>query len=318
MSKKTKYSLCIHGGAGVITKKDLSNEDKRLITGDLEASLTAGENILNKGGTATDAVCAAVEILENSIHFNAGKGAVYTRSGQHLLEASVMDGATLKAGALANSKRIKNPVLFAKTLLNRDDVVFISGDSVDILAEELGHNVVDNNYFDTSFRKEQWEFAQSLSDDAIFLDHSNLKMGTVGAVALDTHGNLAAATSTGGMTNKLDGRIGDSAMIGCGTYAKNKTCAVSCTGIGEFFMRATVASTVSNLMEYGGLSLEKASYQAIHEHQAKLGGDGGLIAIDALGNITMPYNSKGMYRAFISERLNKKKVFIWDEAEESN
>ncbi|AJR04238.1 isoaspartyl peptidase/L-asparaginase family protein [Siansivirga zeaxanthinifaciens] len=315
MSKKTKYSLCIHGGAGVIIKNKLSTTDKNLIIADLKASIAAGENILNKGGSATDAVCAAVEVLENSMHFNAGKGAVYNRNGEHLLEASVMDGATLKAGALANSKRIKNPVLFAKTLLNRDDVVFISGDSVDALAGELGHPLVDNNYFDTSFRKEQWEFAQSLSDNTTFLDHTNLKMGTVGAVALDTHGNLAAATSTGGMTNKLDGRIGDSAIIGCGTYAKNKTCAVSCTGIGEFFMRATVASTVSHLMEYGGLSLEAAAHQAIHEHQAKLGGDGGLVAIDAQGNITMPYNSQGMYRAFVNEGSNKRGVFIWDEAE---
>ncbi|WP_445738011.1 isoaspartyl peptidase/L-asparaginase family protein [Mariniflexile sp.] len=315
MSKKIKYSLCIHGGAGTILKKNLSDEKKHLITNDLKASLSAGEKVLKEGGTALDAVCAAVVCLENSEHFNAGKGAVYSHGGKHLLEASVMEGATLKAGALANAMRIKNPVLFAKTLLENDDVVFVSGDAVDLLAEKSGCNMVDNSYFDTTFRKEQWEMAQKLSKETMFLDHSNLKMGTVGAVALDTNGNLAAATSTGGMTNKLDGRIGDTAMIGAGTYANNKTCAVSCTGVGEFFIRATVASLVSHLMEYGGLSLEEATQKAIHEHQAKLGGDGGLIAIDSNGNISMPYNSNGMYRGFVNESLKEQNVFIWDDVE---
>ncbi|WP_299211570.1 isoaspartyl peptidase/L-asparaginase family protein [uncultured Aquimarina sp.] len=315
MSKKPTYTLCVHAGAGVITKENLSDSEKKLITEDIHASLSAGEEILSSGGSAVDAVCAAVVCLEDSKHFNAGQGAVYSRSGQHLLEASIMDGATLKAGALANTRRIKNPIEFAKTLLKRDDIVMISGEHADQLADELGHELVDNKYFDTVFRENQWILAKKLSGTATFLDHSNLKMGTVGAVALDAQGNLAAATSTGGMTNKLDGRIGDTAIIGCGTYAHNNTCAVSCTGIGEYFIRATVASLVSNLMEYDGLSLEEATKKAIHDHQGKLGGEGGLIAIDHLGNISMPYNSEGMYRGSINESTDERKVFIWEEDE---
>lgn len=314
MARKTTYSLCIHGGAGVITKENLSKEEKELIIKDLNASLSAGEEVLSKGGSAIDAVCAAVICLEDSEHFNAGKGAVYSRSGHHFLEASIMDGATLKAGALANSRNIKNPVEFAKTLMKRDDIVMISGKAADKLAKESGHEIVDNSFFNTDFRKEQWIQAKKLSGNATFLDHSNLKMGTVGAVAIDQCGNVASATSTGGMTNKIDGRIGDTALIGGGTYANNTTCAVSCTGIGEFFIRATAASLVSNLMEYGSLSLKEATKKAI-EHQAKLGGEGGLIAIDYLGNIAMPYNSGGMYRGFISEHNNERKVFIWNEEE---
>ncbi|MCM5661438.1 isoaspartyl peptidase/L-asparaginase family protein [Galbibacter mesophilus] len=313
MSKKQKFSLCIHGGAGVISKEELSDKEKKAIVKDLKKSLTAGEKILEKGGSAVDAVCAAVEALENSAYFNAGKGSVYARSGKHFLEASVMEGATLQAGAVANSERVKNPVLFAKELLKNKDVVMMSGTNADVFAEKLGCEMVENQYFDNDFRKKQWEQAKELSEDAIFLDHSNLKMGTVGAVAIDSDGNVASATSTGGMTNKLDGRVGDTAIIGCGTYANNKTCAVSCTGIGEFFIRATVASTVSNLMEYGQLSLEEASKIAIHEHQGKMGGEGGLIAVDKNGGFTMPYNSGGMYRGFVTD--SDKKVFIWDDEE---
>lgn len=312
MSKKLTYSLCIHGGAGVITREDLSEKEKELVLKDLNKCLILGENILKKGGSAIDAVCAAVTHLEDSERFNAGKGAVYSNSGQHFLEASIMDGANLKAGALANSRLIKNPVIVAKDLMNKENVVLLAGDAADEFAKNAGHDMVENSYFNTPFRKEQWEYAKSLSESAIFLDHTNLKMGTVGAVARDQHGQLAAATSTGGMTNKLDGRIGDTAIIGAGTYANNKTCAVSCTGVGEFFIRATVASLVSNLMEYGGMSLEAASHKAIHEHQAILGGTGGLIAIDCEGNITMPYNSEGMYRGYSSESSNTRKVFIWD------
>ncbi|QLE01890.1 isoaspartyl peptidase/L-asparaginase [Galbibacter sp. BG1] len=313
MSRKQKFSLCIHGGAGVISQDELSDKEKNLIVNDLRKSLAAGEKVLANGGSAVEAVCAAVESLENSEHFNAGKGAVYARGGKHFLEASVMEGANLQAGAVANSERVKNPVLFAKELLANKDVVMMSGTNADALAEKLGCEMVDNNYFDNDFRKKQWEQAKKLSEDAIFLDHSNLKMGTVGAVAIDMDGNVASATSTGGMTNKLDGRVGDTAIIGCGTYANNKTCAVSCTGIGEFFIRATVASLVSNLMEFGKLSLEEASRIAIHEHQGKMGGEGGLIAVGSDGKFTMPYNSGGMYRGFVTNE--EKKVFIWDEEE---
>ncbi|MBC7847832.1 MAG: isoaspartyl peptidase/L-asparaginase [Flavobacterium sp.] len=315
MTKKTPFSLCIHGGAGVITPENLSEEDKKLINADLILALNAGEEILVKGGSAIDAVAAAVVALENSIHFNAGKGAVYTRTGKHLLEASIMDGATLKAGAVANSMKIKNPVLFAKSLLANQEIVMISGDEADILAEKTNHEMVENTYFDTDFRKQQLIEAKKISETGTFLDHTNLKMGTVGAVAIDSFGNIAAATSTGGMTNKLDGRIGDSAIIGAGTYANNKTCGVSCTGVGEYFIRATVASLVSNLMEYGKKTLEQATQITIKEHLTQLGGEGGLIAIDNQGNVNFSYNSDGMYRGYVSQKTNEKKIYIWDNEE---
>lgn len=311
--ERNKFTLCVHGGAGVIEKINLSEVEKILILKDLDASLNAGEAILSEGGSAIDAVCAAVEVLENSKHFNAGKGSVYSRNGKHLLEASIMDGSNLKAGALANCMRVKNPIHFAKSLMDRDDIVMISGNDADELAANLGHELVENSWFDTPFRESQWKQAKSLNPDDTFLDHSNLKKGTVGAVAMDENGNLAAATSTGGMTNKMEGRIGDSAIIGSGTYASNNTCAVSCTGIGEFFIRATVASYVSNLMEFAGMSLLTASEKAIHEHHANLGGEGGLIGVDSNGCIAMSYNSAGMYRGTVTE--SEKKIHIWEEEE---
>lgn len=312
MSSTSTYTLCIHGGAGVITKEELSEAEKTSIVNDLNESLIAGEEVLKAGGSATEAVCAAVTALENSPNFNAGKGSVYARSGKHYLEASVMDGNTLKAGALANSQIIKNPVKMAKVLMERDDIVFLAGEGVDKMAKEHELEIVDNQWFDTPFRKKQWEMAKKMAGDQTFLDHTNFKKGTVGAVAIDGDGNLAAATSTGGMTNKIDGRIGDTAMIGCGTYANNKTCAVSCTGIGEMFIRATVASRVSDMMEYGNIPFAEAAQRSIDE-QAALEGDGGIIAIDQQGNFTMPYNSEGMYRGVVTP--TKRNVYIWDTPE---
>ena len=315
MTKHTPFALCIHGGAGVITPENLSEADKKLINADLILALNAGENILAQGGSAIDAVAAAVVELENSIHFNAGKGAVYTRTGEHLLEASIMNGATLEAGAVANSRRIKNPVLFAKSLLENENIVLLAGKGADKLAEETNHEMVENDYFDTDFRKQQLIEAQQISETGTFLDHTNLKMGTVGAVAIDNNGNIAAATSTGGMTNKLDGRIGDTAIIGAGTYANNKTCGVSCTGVGEYFIRGTVASMVSNLMEYGDKTLEQATDITVKGHLTQLGGEGGLIAIDNEGNVNFSFNSQGMYRGYVSQKTNEKKIYIWDNEE---
>jgi beta-aspartyl-peptidase (threonine type) len=306
-----EYKLLIHGGAGVITKENISEAEKESVMRDLNFCLSSGEKVLVEGGSAIDAVCAAVECLENSLNFNAGKGAVFARSGAHLLEASIMDGRTLKAGSVANCKSIKNPILFARNIMERDDIVMLSGDGADIEAKAQGFNMVENKYFDTEFRKKQWESAKK--KQGIFLDHSNLKMGTVGAVAIDQNGNLAAATSTGGMTNKPDGRIGDTAIIGAGTYANNKTCAVSCTGTGEFFIRAVTAYDVACLVEFGGLDLMAAGKKAIHERMGALGGDGGVIAIDRNGNFTMPYNSEGMYRGFVTQK--KRKIFIWENEE---
>ncbi|WP_224485483.1 isoaspartyl peptidase/L-asparaginase family protein [Robertkochia aurantiaca] len=312
MSKKNTFSLAIHGGAGVIDKEELSKAERSAIVKDLHASLEAGETVLRNGGSAIEAVCAAVRSLEDSANFNAGKGAVYSRSGKHYLEASVMEGKEHRAGALSNSKHIKNPVDMAKILMERNDIVMLDGEGVDQMAKDYNLPLVENDWFDTPFRAQQWELAKKYAADQTFLDHSNFKKGTVGAVAIDQNGLVAAATSTGGMTNKIDGRIGDTALIGCGTYADNKTCAVSCTGTGEYFIRAVVAATVSHLMEYGGLTFEEAAQKAI-DKQADLGGDGGLIAIDSQGKITMPYNSEGMYRGYVT--ADEKKVYIWNQPE---
>lgn len=312
MRHTTKFSLAIHGGAGVIQKEELSTEERQEIVQALQASLEAGAAVLRSGGTAVEAVCAAVTSLEDSPCFNAGKGAVYSRSGKHYLEASVMDGKDLRAGAVSNSMQIKNPVKMARILMERDDIVMLDGEGADQMARSYGLDMVENDHFDTPFRHQQWELAKKYAADQTFLDHTNFKKGTVGAVALDTHGNLAAATSTGGMTNKIDGRIGDTALIGCGTYADNKTCAISCTGTGEYFIRATVAATASHLMEFGGVPFEKATQLAI-DKQGQLGGDGGLIAVDPQGNIHMPYNSEGMYRGSVTEQESH--IYIWEQPE---
>ena len=306
-----EYKLLIHGGAGVITKQNITKAERTSVVYDLNVCLSAGEKVLASGGSALDAVCAAVESLENSLNFNAGKGSVFAHSGQHLLEASIMDGATLKAGSVANCKQVKNPILLARHIMERDDIVMISGEGADQEAIRQGFEIVPNAYFDTDFRKQQWEVAKKKK--GVFLDHSNLKMGTVGAVAIDAKGNLAAATSTGGMTNKPDGRIGDTAIIGAGTYANNRTCAVSCTGTGEFFIRAVTAYDISCLMEFGGHDLLTAGMKAIHERMAPLGGDGGIIAIDKNGHVAMPYNSEGMYRGIVTP--DTRKVLIWEEEE---
>lgn len=306
-----EYKLLIHGGAGVITKQNITKAQKESVVSDLYACLSVGEIVLADGGSAVDAVSVAVESLENSLNFNAGVGSVFAHSGQHLLEASIMDGSTLKAGSVANCKQAKNPILLARHIMERDDIVMLSGEGADQEAKQRGFEIVPNHYFDSEFRKQQWEVARK--KQGVFLDHSDLKMGTVGAVAIDQKGNVAAATSTGGMTNKPDGRIGDTAIIGAGTFANNQTCAVSCTGTGEFFIRSVTAYDVSCLMEFGGHGLFTAGMKAIHERMAPLGGDGGLIAIDKNGHVAMPYNSEGMYRGMASPGIRK--VFIWDEEE---
>lgn len=305
------YKLLIHGGAGIITRNNITEAQKIKVIRDLDESLIAGKNILAGGGSAVDAVCTAVVYLENSASFNAGLGAIYAHSGRHLLEASVMDGVTRNAGSVANCQHVKNPVLLAKHLLPREDIVMLTGFGADRLADEIGLEMVPNAYFDTLFRKKQWEIARE--KQGMFLDHSNLKMGTVGAVAIDSNGNLAAATSTGGMTNKPDGRIGDTAMIGAGTYAHNDVAAVSCTGTGEYFIRSVTAYDVACLIEFAGFDLREAGRKAIFERMAPLGGDGGLIAIDRNGNHAMPFNSEGMYRGMITS--GEKKLFIWAEEE---
>lgn len=296
-----KYSLAIHGGAGTLVKGLMTPEKEELYKSALENALEKGFSILENGGSALDAVEEAVKFLEDSPLFNAGKGSVFTHEGTHEMDAAIMDGKSLQAGAVSLITGIKNPVSLARDVMEKSDHVFLAGEGAMRFAKSLDYTLETPEYFHDDLRYQQW---QDIKDsDAFQLDHSvkkDSKFGTVGAVACDKNGNIAAATSTGGMTNKRWGRVGDSPIIGAGNYANNKTCAVSCTGSGEFFIRGVVAYDVSCLMEYKGLSLSEAASEVINKRVLEIGGDGGLIAVDARGNIAMPFNTEGMYRAFKS------------------
>lgn len=299
------YSLAIHGGAGTILRSSMNPEKEKAYNLALKEALSAGENILQAGGTAIDAVTASVMSLEDCPLFNAGKGAVYTNEGKHEMDASIMNGINLEAGAVAMLRNIKNPVLLAKEVMERSEHVFLCGEGAETFAREHQMSFESDDYFHTVFRKEQ--LLEALKSDGVFLDHNVLnekKFGTVGAVAIDISGNLAAATSTGGMTNKKYNRIGDSPIIGSGTYANNQTCAISCTGHGEYFMRGVVAYDVSCLIEYNGFSLQEACEKVIMEKQVLLGGEGGLIGVDKLGNVALVFNSEGMYRGFVKQGMD--------------
>ncbi|MBX2829216.1 MAG: isoaspartyl peptidase/L-asparaginase [Flavobacteriaceae bacterium] len=292
------FSIAIHGGAGTLVKGQMTSELEAKYKESLSKALTAGYSALEAGSTALDAVEIAVKVLEDSPLFNAGKGSVFTAEGSHEMDAAIMDGKTLEAGAVSLISGIKNPVSLARDVMEKSYHVFLAGDGAMRFADDLGYDTESPDYFYDEFRHQQW--LEIRDTDDFQLDHSTKKegkFGTVGAVALDVHGNVAAATSTGGMTNKKWGRVGDSPMIGAGNYANNKTCAVSCTGSGEFFIRGVVAYDVSCLMEYKGWSLEKATAEVIQKRVLEIGGDGGLIAVDAQGNIAMPFNTEGMYRA---------------------
>ncbi|CAN5620048.1 beta-aspartyl-peptidase [soil metagenome] len=292
------YSIAIHGGAGTITRSSMTAEKEKAYTDALTKALEAGNKILASGGSSLDAVTAAVSNMEDCPLFNAGKGSVFTADEKHEMDASIMRGDTLAAGAVSGVHSIKNPVQLARAIMEKSDHVFLYGSGAALFAKKLNLKFEVDNYFYDEFRHAQWREAQETGK--ILLDHTengNKKFGTVGAVALDKDGNLAAATSTGGMTNKRYNRIGDSPIIGAGTYANNKTCAISCTGHGEFFIRAVVAHDISAMMEYGGLSLASACEKVVMDKLVKLGGEGGLIAVDHQGNICLPFNSEGMYRA---------------------
>jgi len=291
-------AIAIHGGAGTLLKGQMTDEKEAAYKDALRDALRFGHAVLTQGGSAVDAVETSVKLLEDSPLFNAGKGSVFTAEGTHEMDAAIMEGADLHAGAVSLITGIKNPVSLARDIMEKSEHVFMAGEGAMKFATSHGHGVEEASYFYDELRYQQW---QEIKDSDHFqLDHSvkkDSKFGTVGAVALDTQGNLAAATSTGGMTNKKWGRVGDSPIIGSGNYANNNTCAVSCTGSGEFFIRGVVAYDVSCLMEYKGLSLADAASEVIHNRVLQLGGDGGLIAIDSYGNITMPFNTEGMYRA---------------------
>jgi len=307
------YGLVIHGGAGTLARNKMTPELEKEYRAKLQEALMAGYKILESGGTSLDAIETAIKIMEDSPLFNAGKGAVFTAEGTNELDASIMDGKTKMAGAVAGVKHIKNPIVLARMVMEKSPHVMMTGEGAEAFAKQQGMTLVDQKYFFTERRwndlqrikKEEAEKQKTKTDkpskQSSGLRVSDLpenRFGTVGAVALDKHGNLAAGTSTGGKTNKKFGRIGDSPVIGAGTYADNKTCAVSATGDGELFIRSLVAYDISAMMEYQAQTLDNAAKISLDKVKA-LGGEGGVIGIDKFGNITMSFNSEGMYRGFV-------------------
>lgn len=294
-----KAVIAIHGGAGALSRLQMSAEQEQRYIQALSDIVDTGQHMLAAGKSALDAVCEAVRLLEECPLFNAGIGSVYTRDETHELDACVMDGVTLNAGAVAGVSHLRNPVLAARLVMEQSPHVLLVGEGAERFVQQQGMELVDPTLFDTPERLAQLHNARN----AILLDHDapatpDTKFGTVGAVALDLDGNLAAATSTGGMTNKLPGRVGDSPLVGAGCYANNANVAVSCTGNGELFIRTLAAYDIAALMEYRGLSLQQATDRVIMEKLPALGGSGGAIAVDNQGNVALPFNCEGMYRAW--------------------
>jgi len=310
---KNKITLVIHGGAGTITRKNMTPEKEKAYNEALRQALQAGYAVLKRGGTSLDAVEAAIHVMEDSPLFNAGKGAVFTHEGKNELDASIMDGKNLMAGSVAGVTTFKSPISAARKVMEKSEHVMMVGKGAEAFAKKQGLEIVDPSYFYTEAR---WKaLQQAIKEEKVELDHSakdttgqlfdnkifieGKKYGTVGCVALDQYGNLAAGTSTGGMTNMRYGRVGDAPIIGAGTYANNATCAVSATGHGEYFIRSVVGYDISALMEYKGLSVKKAADEVVMKKLVQRGGEGGVIALDRNGNVAMPFNSEGMYRGYI-------------------
>ncbi len=309
MEKAENFGIVIHGGAGTILKENLSDSLETAYKAKLKEAISTGYEILKNGGSSLDAVTHTINIMEDSPLFNAGKGAVFTHEGSNELDASIMDGATLNAGAVAGVKHIKNPINLALDVMQKSEHVMLYGAGAEKFAQTLGYKMMDTSYFFTQNRyeslqkvleKEKAKNEKKVSFEDPFIKNS--KFGTVGCAALDKHGNLAAGTSTGGMTNKRWNRIGDAPIIGAGTYAKNATCAVSSTGWGEYFIRSVVAYDISALMEYKGMTLQEAAREVIQKKIPALGGDGGIVAIDKDGNVAMEFNTSGMYRATMNSK----------------
>ena len=304
IKKEENFGIVIHGGAGTILKENMSDSLEAAYKGKLKEAISVGYEILKNGGSSLEAVTHTINILEDSPLFNAGKGAVFTHEGTNELDASIMDGKTLNAGAVAGVKHIKNPINLARDVMEKSEHVMLYGAGAETFAQSLGYKLVDSSYFYTQNRfkslqrvleKEKTQNEAKVSFEDSFIKNS--KFGTVGCAALDKYGNLAAGTSTGGMTNKRWNRIGDSPIIGAGTYANNATCAVSSTGWGEYFIRGVVAYDISAMMEYKGITLQEAASEVIQKKVPALGGDGGIVAIDADGNVAMEFNTAGMFRA---------------------
>ena len=307
------FTIVIHGGAGTILKKNMTPEKELAYRNKLREALTAGYSILDGGGSSIDAVETAIIIMEDSPLFNAGKGSVFTNDGKNEMDASIMDGKTRNAGAVAMVNTIKNPISAARAVMEKSPHVMMVGEGAVKFSKEQGLEIVDSSYFYDEKRWQQWqnikgsiEFELDHSEDragktqrefdAEFNNEMDKKFGTVGVVALDKNGNIAAGTSTGGMTNKMYGRVGDSPIIGAGTYANNKTCGVSSTGHGEYFIRYVVAYDISAIMEHKGFSLQEAADEVIHKKLKEMGGTGGIIAVDSHGNFSLTFNTEGMYR----------------------
>src|SRR5437764_635785 len=303
-----KCALVIHGGAGTISPEQLTPEMERELRAGLQRSLDAGHAVLTKGGSSLDAVVAAVRVLEDDPLFNAGRGAVFTSAGTHEMDAAIMDGKTLKAGAVGGLRRVKNPISLARAVLEESPHVMFVGEGAELFARQIGAELVDEEYFYTEERWQALQRVQKAEADARssgkeFAVSDRDRHGTIGAVALDRAGNLAAATSTGGNTNKRPGRLGDTPIIGAGTYANNRSCAMSGTGDGEYFMRLVAGHKIAALIEHGGLPLARAA-QAVIDQITEMGGAGGLIAIDQSGNVALPFNTAGMYRGHIDASGN--------------
>lgn len=302
-SDRPEWRLVIHGGAGVIVRENMTPEREAAFTSALETALEAGAEVLRNGGSAVDAVQAAVIPMEDDPLFNAGHGAVFTAAAEHELDASIMSGAARDAGAVAGVKRVKNPILAARAVMDQSEHVMFAGSGADEFAESAGLEMVENSYFDTAWRRLALErvLRERHRNDAD-------RHGTVGAVAIDQDGNLAAATTTGGMTAKAAGRIGDSPLIGAATYAQNGVCAVSATGHGEYFIRVAVAKTICARVELAGESVGDAAQSAL-DQVAELGGDGGVVVIDGNGQYEYVFNSKGMYRGMIDPEGMESAIF---------
>ncbi|KTF10214.1 isoaspartyl peptidase/L-asparaginase family protein [Pseudoalteromonas sp. 10-33] len=307
LSKESPLAIAIHGGAGTIDKAKFTPEQEKAYRAKLSEAVEAGYSILEKGGESLDAVTAAITVLEQSEFFNAGRGAVYTYDGGHELDASIMDGRNRQAGAVAGVKHVESPIELARLVMDNSVHVMLSGQGAEEFAKEQGIELIENNLFDTKHRYDALLKAKEKLDTAKATSRSyqaahnalpnNFKMGTVGAVALDKNGNLAAGTSTGGMTAKRYGRVGDAPVIGAGTFAENESCAVSATGHGEYFIRYNVASDICARVKYQGSTIAQAGDEVINKVLKPIGGTGGVIIIDTQGNISLPFNTSGMYRA---------------------
>jgi beta-aspartyl-peptidase (threonine type) len=300
--------LVIHGGAGTIERGMLSDSMEAEIRNALQQALDSGYVLLEAGGTAIDAVTKTISMLEDCPHFNAGKGAVMTEEGRHELDASLMDGNTLDAGAISGVTNVKNPIKAALAVLRNSPHVMLAGSGAETFAESQQLELVPNTYFTTPRIRESWELGKARGH-APDTNSDYTKFGTVGAVAMDTEGNIAAGTSTGGIMNKKHGRIGDSPIIGAGTYADNATCGVSCTGQGEYFIRIGVAKEISDQMQFGNKSLDEAVQYSLHKRLTGMNALGGLIAIDRDGNMALEFNTPGMYRGY--KKGNTSKVIIY-------